>query len=776
MERRISPNPRDSDFSYILKNRLRIKNTDFVGFDIEGTLVPSGNKIDVPIVFTFSSIDPYMKDLFKLIEKREPLFTKYLTKSVEIEDVSVVYSIIGIQNTPSNLQYLYAIMKAVQMKDLVLTAHWAAFDFLATFNFFPELQEIIVALFKTNNITCTLIRESLLSLALNRFDFDRRFNRKVKRYSLGMLMEVYLDLKVDKEINKTITDLVEVDSWRLSYTYLANVPIVYWPKPALDYSLEDTVFTALIAILQTGNGNSCKTIDGDTVYAENTIADEFRQVRASFALVGIGGHGLYKHRANVIKFIEHTVKAVKLLLPFERLLGIIRGNPANINYDTLEKFIKDNDLDIQLTDAQKVFYKTKLFPLLQQTAMSKRKSKGKEGTGDKLVLCTMIKALSDFYGVNPRITKTGLKKLASGEIKPGNVPLTYISAEEDALNFIPDPLIDYFVDNRGFSKLLNTYIPMLLSKSQLIVCNVNPLLATGRGAMIEPAMQTAPRKGGFRECFCGADGEVINSTDFHVAELVSLAECCFASFGASELRTILNKGIDPHCVMGAEIISMPLDEFVKIYKTGGSHPLYEKIDKARQAGKIGDFGVPGALGAEAFVIMARKQYGVVMSEIEAKYIINTFKGRIPEINHLFKSARRATSAGTGTAVQLYSGRVRGGCDYKQYCNTQFQGLTSDGAKAGCFELFVRGFVEHASSPHLRKAKVIGFVHDETISRGPENDLRWAMELSDIQAKVMNVFTPNVTSKCEPCISRIYTKAAKTLYDENGIVRVWSPGE
>jgi hypothetical protein len=47
-----------------------------------------------------------------------------------------------------------------------------------------------------------------------------------------------------------------------------------------------------------------------------------------------------------------------------------------------------------------------------------------------------------------------------------------------------------------------------------------------------------------------------------------------------------------------------------------------------------------------------------------------------------------------------------------------------------------------------------------------------MELAKVQEEVMMVFTPDVKSSCEPCCMINYSKKAKSVYDENGVIKIW----
>lgn len=87
-----------------------------------------------------------------------------------------------------------------------------------------------------------------------------------------------------------------------------------------------------------------------------------------------------------------------------------------------------------------------------------------------------------------------------------------------------------------------------------------------------------------------------------------------------------------------------------------------------------------------------------------------------------------------SAVTL-TGRSRGGVDYGQWRNTQFQGLAADGAKLALWRLLKEGFT-----------RIRAFVHDEVVvgvpaGRGQELGPRIATIMSEEMAKVLDTDLP-----------------------------------
>jgi hypothetical protein len=153
-----------------------------------------------------------------------------------------------------------------------------------------------------------------------------------------------------------------------------------------------------------------------------------------------------------------------------------------------------------------------------------------------------------------------------------------------------------------------------------------------------------------------------------------------------------------------------------------------------------------------------------------------------------------------TAVQLPTGRVRGGVGFCDGCNTFFQGRAADGIKrAGWYvtkECYLRdpypADTEYeASGPVLRAlarlcagipggsplygSRPVLFLHDELILEVPEQTAAEAAKrLSDVMIEGMREVVPDVRVGTEYALVRRWYKGACPAYDATGRLIPWEP--
>jgi DNA polymerase I-like protein with 3'-5' exonuclease and polymerase domains len=126
----------------------------------------------------------------------------------------------------------------------------------------------------------------------------------------------------------------------------------------------------------------------------------------------------------------------------------------------------------------------------------------------------------------------------------------------------------------------------------------------------------------------------------------------------------------------------------------------------------------------------------------------------------------------GDIEQFVSGRVRGRTRYTAACNTFFQGLAADGAKAACYALaracYLRGGALYGS-------RSVAFIHDEVLMEHPEDE---ASERAKIQAKIMceemQALVPDVKITAAPALMRCWYKDAEAVYNSRNELVCWEP--
>lgn len=323
-------------------------------------------------------------------------------------------------------------------------------------------------------------------------------------------------------------------------------------------------------------------------------------------------------------------------------------------------------------------------------------------------------------------------------------------------------LLEYLAYGKA-EKMLSTFVaPLEASIGYPLQPGWNALVATGRTSCGAPNLQNQPTSGGIRECFKPRDGHVFIGGDYSTAELRSLASAmaiiCDAK-GGGALGHALNSGLDPHLMLGAQLIGTSFDDIKRRYKAGD--PVAKN---ARQRAKAGNFGFPGGLGANTFRAYG-KGYGLDLSEAQAKDVRNTWMSTWPEARVYLQFISRLTSANI-PVTQIRSNRVRGGCTYTSAANTYFQGLTSDGVKEALW-LIIRACYFEANSP-LFGSRVLAVVHDEFLLDTQEDVAHEAIvALKELMLSGMSRFVPDIRCEADMRASRRWNKEAKEVHNENG---------
>ncbi len=303
------------------------------------------------------------------------------------------------------------------------------------------------------------------------------------------------------------------------------------------------------------------------------------------------------------------------------------------------------------------------------------------------------------------------------------------------------------------------------------------LVSTGRTSCSQGEygyqLQNMRRIKGERECFIPrpGSGHVFLASDYDGFELCTLAQVLLWTVGWSTLADALRSGLDAHVDMARKILGIPYDQALARYKAGD-----EEVSRARQMSKAANFGYPGGMGPATFRKKAKSE-GVDMSEDEAYQLREDWLSSWPEMRQYFawinshewreivrgKNLRQVT-----TAIQLGSGRVRGGCTYCEACNTQFQGLASCAAKAAGWELV------KACAPggELEGWKVWNFIHDEFILEGPRLDgHRAGLVVKRLMETAAQALVPDVPITASPALMERWSKKAKPIYVD-GILVPW----
>lgn len=596
----------------------------------------------------------------------------------------------------------------------------------------PELRDLIWEAISEGRVHDVILRQKLIDLALGKL--RRHFTRLPGEEKTTLLGYSLSDIRARE------TDArMEKDEWRLRYGELRELPLSEWPEGAIHYATGDAVETIRAQWYQ------------DRVAAEHpnrrlldNLADAPFQVRANWAL--------------------HLVSCWGFATDLKRVEAVI----ADIDKDQPALAERLRAVDLVRPKGGK--------PHVRNVKLAKR---------------MMYAAVGDAA----ELTKTGYQKVKDGLFnKTEALQAGYIQTTEEWCENSGYPaLVDYchFAQNQLLRAKL-TSIRRAAVYGLPVQTGFDSLKETGRTSSRENklisnsmALQNPPRKGGLRGCFTARSGCTLIATDFGQAELVSLAEICFQSFGYSTMRDLLNAGLDLHVDFGRQVMGVKVgqdisyDQAWAMHKAkGGLQGLYGnfiKMKDMRTLAKSCSFGYPGGLGWASFQSYARKAWGVELTGAQSKQLKKDWLRHFPEMQDYFKWMGRLMENGGGTAdiQQLVSNRWRGKCRYTQGCNTLFQGLTADAAKAALWEVSRACYTIKSSA--LYGCRPVLFVHDEVITEARrEQAAEAAVEQSKIMVEVYQHYTPNTKITAESHLMDYWSKDAEPEFDERGRLIPWAP--
>jgi DNA polymerase I-like protein with 3'-5' exonuclease and polymerase domains len=221
-------------------------------------------------------------------------------------------------------------------------------------------------------------------------------------------------------------------------------------------------------------------------------------------------------------------------------------------------------------------------------------------------------------------------------------------------------------------------------------------------------------------------------------------------------------------MVGATLLRIPLEEMIERKKDPNDNVAY----LARQTGKVANFGLAGGLGWRALIKQARSLYGVHLEETSAKALIAAWHLTWPEFREYFAWINQQCRSGFAWVTQFCTERQRGHIPYTEACNTFFQGLGADVAKAGLWALQRACYVDRGNP--LYGCRTVNFIHDEYLVEVPDDGALMgranALERTVIVAA--NVYLPDVPVTAKALATRRWSKLAKRIVNSDGTLGVW----
>ena len=651
-----------------------------------------------------------------------------------------------------------------------VVAHNASFDInvLLKHSSPHYRDELKRSLLSRDKFVCTIIRQKLINLATHgSLETENAGFGEGRRilYSLMSLVHKHfgVDLSSDKKGG---------DAWRLRYSELEPLKVEDWPMEAYEYAAMDAEYTLALYQVQEGQREQIKRQVGLDPFSTEFYHTSAEAVLNSWANNGIAIDPKAKDR--IQQMVEEKMKAENfgllstsgILTPEQPARPYTNGavdketglpkmtqpQPASIKQGLLKQYVEGlNEIDPET------------FPLMR--------------------------------------TKPS-KTYPEGQISVG--------AEWRAECAAYDNLLLEYNDYQEFCKLQSTYLPAMEnadgSTTDRIYFRFNGLVSSGRTSSIShgkdkhtpgrtiPSLNIQNVDPRVRECFIPDPGFVMFSIDFSGMELVTAAYTCLETVGYSRLSEVLNKGMDAHGFLAAEIAAhsdpkvfpgcpdkdQQYHDFMRFKEGDEEQAKWWKM--YRTFAKPVGLGYPGGMGAKTFRRTAKTQYGLDFSIETAKELKEIWKNLFPEFAEFFRFMTSNYPDPHNTAfdsedkqIDLYwyyspMGMIRRGCTYSALLNgAALQTPSAEGSKNAM--LAVAEYEMGKEDVFQSRA----FVHDELLGQ-VRIDVASELVLGakQVMCDAFQRVVPSVRVGAEAALMEYWNKSASEIFNDKGELVVWKP--
>lgn len=340
-----------------------------------------------------------------------------------------------------------------------------------------------------------------------------------------------------------------------------------------------------------------------------------------------------------------------------------------------------------------------------------------------------VEALSQLRIDTERRKDELLQKLIDLGFEEIITPAKNIRTKKELMDKVTPDVMKIVEEVRSTNSLLNNMISGVENKIVNGRLPINVLICgteTGRLSTINPNVQNFPRSG-FRHIFKAKEGYRFVRADFSGQELRMVA----AMSTEKVMIEAFNAGKDLHTLMAAKLNNMSAKTFLEQPKD------WQKVE--RQKAKAANFGFLYGMGAAKFIVTAKRDYNIDLSEEEALAIKNKFWNTYSFLKK-WSEKERAACRIRGYALTR-GGRKRYFEDIdKAYCemiNTAVQG--------SCGEVLLETLL---ALPDYLKGYLVNTVHDELIFEIPEHLISDETKYTEIKNHITEAMVKGV-SKVEP---------------------------
>jgi len=620
----------------------------------------------------------------------------------------------------------------------------------------------------------------------------------VKRYFGVDLSEGKAKVTLDKEGNRVIVG--DSDSWRLNYEALEDMPVADWPDEAVEYAIEDAVWARAVYIRQ-------EEVRNEVI--KNASVDPFAVLHfkcaVDFALAILTARGVATDASRV----EEIERSVEEELSAENLAHLIE---SGILEPAQEPKPYANGARKHADDCADP--KTCNCPPAMTGGKKEKINKGK--------LAHLVEVLCKDDPDEFTLKRT----VPSDKFPEGQVSADREWLDEHAWK---NPVLAEYAKRQSLQKIVTTELPRMMWEgriSPVVHPNFDVLKATGRtssfAGKLYPSFNCQNVDPRVRRAFVPRAGFDFFSIDYSAMELGTFAQTCINLFGFSKLGDIINKGIDPHGYLGAQI-ALHLDEdfrtvaedsadisdmdsvyglFKSLSEDEETHGFFKRF---RTFAKPTGLGYPGGLGPKTFIQIAKIQYGIEVDLPTATLLRDIWMKTFPEAREFFdyinnecvddlnggrKVIKKVLNEATGLLEEKESykerykyespmGMWRMACDYCAACNgLGLQTPSAEGATLALYELTKE--TKTPTSELHNTVFPLMFIHDEIVGEivrvEPKRQSHLLSLCSQIMVDAMEVITPDVKARAEPVLMTRWDKYIDPVYDDDGFLVAVDPDE
>ena len=300
------------------------------------------------------------------------------------------------------------------------------------------------------------------------------------------------------------------------------------------------------------------------------------------------------------------------------------------------------------------------------------------------------------------------------------------------------PVLDQLKEYKDTAKLLNTFIGKMAEFINPATGRVHADYyqigaVTGRLACRNPNMQQQPSKKlhEWKEIFIAGEGNKIVTADYSQIELRILAQLS----GDEEYIKAYKEGTDLHKLTASKIFNKPLDQV-----TGDE----------RSVAKTVNFGIAYGMWIPSLQ-MKLKPYGIEVSEVEARAIIDGFYKVYPKVTKYLNTTsvrglnRLAVTTMAGRLIRFErpTDKKEQGSVKRQSKNFPIQGLCADMVKIAIGNIFLK----------LEPLGVmfVATVHDEIVFECTEEQAEYVQSV--VKEEMEMAGSQFITDL--PCISEVF---------------------